>query len=1685
MLKIKPIRLPVGIRLFTTEQVPFFKDNPAVIRYLEQTQSVDYAMVLRKMQHQRRDSLATVTAIAHHMDKQSSYNSENLIDLITTLARNEYQPSKAPLRVLEAEFDRINPNPESALVLERLKMGEPLKTSMAAVYLERGHKTVKYPIELFEKVLDTCTVIGDVEGAARVFEALQAQELEPTPRIFGNMITCYGNRHDMYSAQRMFEVYQQSGLKQHFTPYMAYAQTLVHARNTPAALDVLTRLLPQAGLKAETANFNQLLAELVYTNQMEDAEELYDMMKNEPDMPKPNSLTNGIAVTFYTFLDKLDKAIELYKPSLIYNFTQSHLKFGYFTRMCLAKGRFDEAVDSYMKYSAGDVGTFYKMCSSLNKYDTEKALKLYESGLKKLIEKKNIGVNFVMNRGLIRALKSSSNFASALDIVKTHKKVTSLNPTSLEELGLLYFKNKQSLPEKLTVEDFKLIFMSLFEIRYKQGDVAILSKNIMGVLKEFLKEHSITPELNQLVINSFKQKKDRYGLSRWEQEMVKLGVLTPENLSSAEVVDENYILATLDQLCNDGALSEAMEVFRQTETEGKLVTPEIFRKLCLLAGKRNEVSKIKHIWSSTLTKAADYHSGDDLKDYKRQIYTALIFVGNSINNSLFLAEVALDIMRDFKSVPRMTDALIAAISKSRDFTDRHKEIIDQLLALRKEIEPNYKPTREVVEATTRHIDISKSHENAIRVFELFKTSGFAPPSRTYSFAMKAYAAENKMENVLECFDEYLEKEEIQDAFIFNIAIGIYIKKNDLKGALRIWNVANQYKISPNSKTLDLLLTGYCVNHDTDSAVGLLDEFEKKFDIAPSTSHYNIVLKGYTLIDPINFKEMTQFYSSIPTKDDTSVNLIIEGSLLAKQPEIAESQFNLQKAAPVTLKLMLEHYSQSNFSKYLTLAEELLNANCTSEVLQTLIDCSLKNNRADLAKRVQVTNTRMSTHEEISHEALYFLNLLDNSTVNILQDNKAYLESGSGYSCAGASAESEEAHWPRFWNYSLNYIRQTYEKPYSDAAQGLIAFLFGTISHGVSDVLWHSLGLEQGFIEAMKYAFYDGNYQNSHMDADIGGDLMIARFGYLAYLQPYWKIPTLDLINIYQLMGYEVSYGELNLCILQGYAGVQGNRLIGRYALPNFAARSPFLVEKYFTYFRGGIHSMAVAVAECWIRMFQSLEDSVYRECEHMGTAYETRSVASSSYTEDYDTCVKNNSNYAGYIISTNGSLSLRGTLASTFINAFCFYYYSPGLEQDNDFTPDPYSWMDIPLLRYPYMMLQGAASHVLSWFDFKCASNSASTVFVTQVEYAKLGSSIATGDFTGDGQKDLVIGAPGYSSNGFVQNGAAFLVQDAAKYHKYAGTIEQISTVISFCNEDGAQFGYSLAVVDYNRDGIDDLAISAPYTGQSVDRFDGKVFILLGSKSGLRIDGQWDIVIDATQTDGPFRVFGYSLYSFDLDNDGYLDLISASPLASFASGNQRGQVQAFLSKNSFSNNVTIDDADWTLIGSQDYEWFGSSITLLERQIIIGSPGYSVVGDSTKSSGKITSYNLDKTINGRPTYNNSIAETRDFSQFAESVDTIHNATQNIIVGSPSKTSKLARNRFMNLPGLVIPFGKEGYQAGQVKVFDWQSTSKLPLSTIHGTTTLGHFGSQVHSSAKGIFVSEPLVDGGTFPINPRKR
>ena len=79
-----------------------------------------------------------------------------------------------------------------------------------------------------------------------------------------------------------------------------------------------------------------------------------------------------------------------------------------------------------------------------------------------------------------------------------------------------------------------------------------------------------------------------------------------------------------------------------------------------------------------------------------------------------------------------------------------------------------------------------------------------------------------------------------------------------------------------------------------------------------------------------------------------------------------------------------------------------------------------------------------------------------------------------------------------------------------------------------------------------------------------------------------------------------------------------------------------------------------------------------------------------------------------------------------------------------------------------------------------------------------------------------MIGAPGYGTPGYSQYGRVYLVTgnaDSGLPNKDLDLDASANMILDGIVENG-RFGTAVAVVDFNKDGVDDLAVSAPSTGR-------------------------------------------------------------------------------------------------------------------------------------------------------------------------------------------------------------------------------------------------------------------------------
>ena len=202
-----------------------------------------------------------------------------------------------------------------------------------------------------------------------------------------------------------------------------------------------------------------------------------------------------------------------------------------------------------------------------------------------------------------------------------------------------------------------------------------------------------------------------------------------------------------------------------------------------------------------------------------------------------------------------------------------------------------------------------------------------------------------------------------------------------------------------------------------------------------------------------------------------------------------------------------------------------------------------------------------------------------------------------------------------------------------------------------------------------------------------------------------------------------------------------------------------------------------------------------------------------------------------------------------------------------------------------YMNLDGSAntSHTLDYFEFN------------NFNFDTFGTSLAAGDFDGDGVPDLAIGDPGDGTG----SGAVHIA-----YLYSNGTVSSTIKLTGFNLSILDTFGTSLAAEDFDGDGVPDLAIGAPGDGNG----SGAVHIAY-----LYSNGTVSSTIKLTDFNlSILDTFGTSLAAGDFDGDGVPDLAIGAP----GDGNGSGAVHiAYLYSNgTVKNTIKIFDPDNTGFG---------------------------------------------------------------------------------------------------------------------------------------------------------------------------
>jgi hypothetical protein len=216
----------------------------------------------------------------------------------------------------------------------------------------------------------------------------------------------------------------------------------------------------------------------------------------------------------------------------------------------------------------------------------------------------------------------------------------------------------------------------------------------------------------------------------------------------------------------------------------------------------------------------------------------------------------------------------------------------------------------------------------------------------------------------------------------------------------------------------------------------------------------------------------------------------------------------------------------------------------------------------------------------------------------------------------------------------------------------------------------------------------------------------------------------------------------------------------------------------------------------------------------------------------------------------------------------------------------------------------------------------------------QFGSSLAAGDFNGDGFDDLAVGVPFEEVDSIEGAGAVNVIYGSAgRLTADANQLwTQNSAGIADAVEEFDLFGLSLTAGDFNGSGHDDLAIGAPFEDLGALFDAGAVNVIYGAGVGLRATGNqlWHQdstgIVDAANTT---ELFGFSLTAGDFNGSGHDDLAVGVTDQDVGSAFDAGAVNVIYGSavrlTADANQLWHQDSAGIADAVEDFDRFGSSL----------------------------------------------------------------------------------------------------------------------------------------------------------------
>jgi hypothetical protein len=197
-------------------------------------------------------------------------------------------------------------------------------------------------------------------------------------------------------------------------------------------------------------------------------------------------------------------------------------------------------------------------------------------------------------------------------------------------------------------------------------------------------------------------------------------------------------------------------------------------------------------------------------------------------------------------------------------------------------------------------------------------------------------------------------------------------------------------------------------------------------------------------------------------------------------------------------------------------------------------------------------------------------------------------------------------------------------------------------------------------------------------------------------------------------------------------------------------------------------------------------------------------------------------------------------------------------------------------------------------------------IFTGEAKGDYFGDGCGVGDVNGDGYDDVLVGAPCFSVG--AEDGRVYV------FHGGPDMDEKADLILEGESGTGGYYGIDIGVGDLNKDGYDDVVVTA----LKMNSGRGRAYLYYGGKP---MDATCDLTFDG-ENDNDW--FGRTVFldDGDVNGDHYPDLLIQA--RNYPGGKNRGRIYLYYGGNSMDN-----ICDKTFTGENDHDEFGEGNCLID------------------------------------------------------------------------------------------------------------------------------------------------------------